>query len=332
MRTRLCDLLGIQYPIIQAGMGVFTDARLVAAVADAGGLGCLGTGGRPPDLLRPEIDRIRAQTSRPFAVNFVVPDLNAESFAAALAARVPIITFALGDPRDLVQQAHDAGALVIHQVHTVAQAEQAAARGVDVLVAQGGEAGGFGQSVATLPLAPQVVDAVRPLPVVAAGGIADGRGLAAALVLGAVGVQLGTRFLASVEAPVADAWKQSIVGARSEDAEKFAFWYELMPTPGPTGYGTVPRALRTPFQEQWAQRRTEAGAQGKVQQGEMLRALAQGRFHEYVPFAGQTVGAIREVLPVAQIIQQLVVEAATALGQARHMAELASERTPGYVR
>lgn len=315
MWTPLCDLLGIEYPIIQAGMGPFTAADLVAAVSNAGGLGSLGASQRSPDQLREEIARIRAQTDRPYAVNFLVSDFNEESFMITLAAGAPIVSFALGDPGNLVQRAHDAGAKVIHQVHTVAQAAQAAERGVDVLIAQGGEAGGFGQYVAALPLIPQVVDAVGPLPVVAAGGIADGRGVAAALVLGAVGVNLGTRFLASVEAPIAAEWKQAIVAGRSEEAAKVEFWNDIMPRPGLPGYGTVPRAMRTPFQEQWAERRPDARAQAEAIRTEMLPALMAGRFHEYVPFAGQTVGLIREILPVVEIMRRLVEEATVALQQ-----------------
>src|SRR5436309_2626363 len=248
MRTRLCELLGIEYPIIQAGMGIVHPAHaLVAAVSNAGALGSLGAALRSPSELREQIALIRERTTRPFAVNFVVSDFKEETFAAALDARPAVISLALGDPGDLVRRAHAAGALVVHQIHTVAQAVQAAGRGVDAVIAQGGEAGGFGQFVSTLPLIPQVVDAVRPLPVVAAGGIGDGRGIAAALLLGAAGVNMGTRFLASVEAPIAEGWKKLIIAAQSEDAIKVELWNDISRSPmGRAGYGTVPRALRTP--------------------------------------------------------------------------------------
>jgi len=316
VRTRLCDLFGIEYPIIQAGMGPFTAADLVVAVSRAGGLGSLGGASRPTADLREQVARIRAATDRPFAVNFLVSDMNEESFAAALDARVPILSLALGDPGEYVKRAHDAGALVMHQVHTVAQAAQAAERGVDVIIAQGEEAGGFGQYVAALPLIPQVVDAVRPLPVVAAGGIADGRGVAAALVLGAVGVNVGTRFLASVEAPIGDGWKQAIIAARSEDVVKVDVANDILPGPGTRGYGAVPRAVRTPFSDWWAERRTEAAERSAELRDEVFAALRSGRFHEYLPFAGQSAGLIHDVLPAGQIVRLLVEQAEAALHEA----------------
>src|SRR2546425_212452 len=210
MRTRLCELLGIEYPIIQAGMGIVHPAHaLVAAVSNAGALGSLGAALRSPSELREQI-----------------------------------------------------------------------------------------------PLIPQVVDAVRPLPVVAAGGIGDGRGIAAALLLGAAGVNMGTRFLASVEAPIAEGWKKLIIAAQSEDAIKVELWNDISRSPmGRAGYGTVPRALRTPFHDQWAQRRAEAVQKVEELRGEIQAAVAEGRFHEYMPFAGQSAGLIHEVLPVREIIR-----------------------------
>ncbi|MBI3325685.1 MAG: nitronate monooxygenase [Nitrospinae bacterium] len=220
LRTHLCDLLGIEFPIIQAGMSRFTSAELVAAVSNAGGLGSLGCDLRPVADLTKQLALTRELTSRPFAVNHLLLTLNEEAFSLTLQARPPIISLAGGDPGDLVKRAHDVGIRVMQQVHTVQQARQAAERGVDVMIAQGGEAGGHGGTVATFALLPQVVDAVSPIPVVAAGGIADGRGLAAALVLGAQGINIGTRFLASVEAPISQGWKKCIVEANSEDAVK----------------------------------------------------------------------------------------------------------------
>jgi nitronate monooxygenase/enoyl-[acyl-carrier protein] reductase II len=250
-----------------------------------------------------------------------VPTLNEEAFAFTLEARPPIISLALGDPGNLVKRAHDAGILVIQQVHTVRQAHQAAERGVDVIIAQGSEAGGFGGTVGALALIPQVVAAVRPIPVVAAGGIADGCGLAAALVLGAQGINVGTRFLASVEAPISEGWKQAILAAESEDAVKVDVWNDIIPLPGRGGYGTIPRALRTPFIAEWQQRRDEAKREAERLQGEVMAALQGGRFHELVPFAGQTVGAIRDILPAGEIVRQIMTEAEEALKQATRLLE-----------
>src|SRR2546427_12532388 len=148
VRTRLCELLGIEHPIIQAGMGIVHPAyALVAAVSNAGGLGSLGATGRSPSELREQIALIRERTSRPFAVNFLVSNCDEETLAAALEARPAVISFALGDPGDLVRRAHAPGALVVHQVHTVAQAIQASGRGVDVVIAQGVGVGGVGRVV-----------------------------------------------------------------------------------------------------------------------------------------------------------------------------------------
>src|SRR6266498_4435 len=220
LRTLLCDLLGIEYPIIQASLGPWSSVDLAAAVSNAGGLGSLGTAMLSAGKLKRDLARMRDLTDLPFVINHTARPFDEELFALTLAARPPIISYALGDPGELVARAHAAGILFMQQVHSVRQAVQAAERGVDVIIAQGSEAGGFGGVVGTMALAPQVVDAVSPLPVVVAGGIADGRGLAAALLLGAQGVNIGTRFLASTEAAIGDDWKLAILTAQSEEAIK----------------------------------------------------------------------------------------------------------------
>ncbi len=313
MRTRLCELLGIEFPIIQAGMSIFTSAELVAAVSNAGGLGSLGCWRRPLDDLARQLSLIRERTRRPFAVNHVVPALDEAAFAVTLATRPAVISLALGDPGHLVQRAHDAGILVVQQVTTVAQARQAAERGVDAIIAQGGEGGGFVGPVAALALIPQVVDAVRPLPVVAAGGIADGRGLAAALVLGAEGINVGTRFLASEEAPISLAWKRMIVDAAAEDAVRVEVLNDIDPMPGSYGYGTVARSLRTHFIDTWQERRDEAKHQAEHLRRELLAATQQGRVHELLPAAGQSAGLIRDIIPAGEIVRRIVEEARLAL-------------------
>ncbi|MCZ6876164.1 MAG: nitronate monooxygenase family protein [bacterium] len=316
LRTPLCDLLGIEVPIIQAGMSRFTSAELVAAVSNAGGLGSLGCDLRPVDDLTRQLARIRELTDRPFAINHLLLTLDDEAFARTLEARPPVVSLAGADPGELVQRAHDAGARVIQQVHTVQQACQAAERGVDVIIAQGTEAGGHGGTVATLALIPQVVDAVRPIPVVAAGGIADGRGLAAALILGADGINIGTRFLASVEAPISQGWKQMIVEANSEDAVKVEVWNDINPPPRSGGYGTVLRAIRTSFIDEWQQRRDEAKRDAERLRGEVLAAMQQGRLHELLPVAGQSAGLIRDIVPAGDIVRSIVAEAQETLKRA----------------
>lgn len=315
IRTPLCDLLGIEHPIILAAMGSATSAAFAAAASNAGGLGSIATLGRTTEAILADLAAIRGQTDHPFAVNHVPQTLDETAFAATLALRPAVISFALGDPGDLVQRAHDVGAKVMLQVTTVAQAVQAAERGVDIVIAQGGEAGGYGGVVGTFPLLPQVVDAVAPIPVVAAGGIYDGRGLAAALVLGAVGANIGTRFLASAEAPIEAGWRDAILAAKSEDAIKADALNAVRPLPGTAGYGTVLRSLRTPFLDQWNTRLEEASAQ-RDRLGEEIGALIQsGRRVEFLATAGQSAGAIDNVLPVTEIIARLIAEAESALAR-----------------
>jgi enoyl-[acyl-carrier protein] reductase II len=319
LRTPLCDLLGIEYPIIQGPIGPWSTAELVAAVSKAGGLGSVGTTLQSAEDVRKQIVRVRELTDRPFAVNFTARPFNEEAFALTLEARPRIVSFALGEPGELVEQAHDAGILFMQQVPTVQQGQRAAERGVDIIIAQGSEAGGFGGTVSTLALLPQVVRAVSPIPIVAAGGIADGRGMAAALLLGAQGVNIGTRFLASEEAGIANDWKQRIVEARSEEAVKVEFADYMFPPPGPGGYETKPRVLRTAFVEEWNRRPSEAAREAERLSSELMAAVQQGRVHELVPFTGQTAGMIQEVLPVEEIVRRMLTEAEEALRTATNL-------------
>src|SRR5277367_1745080 len=251
LRTPLCDVLGIDVPIILAAMGSASSAEFAAAASNEGALGIIGSLFRTSAAIKRDIDVVKGLTNRNFAVNHIPPMLDADAFRHTLVARPAVISFALGDPGDFVRQAHGVGSKVVVQVTTVAQAIEAAERGADVIIAQGGEAGGYGGIISTMALVPQVVDAVSPVPVVAAGGIYDGRGIAAAFMLGAVGVNMGTRFLASKEAPIDDAWKQAIIEAHSEDAVKVEVLNDIIPGVGTVGYGTVGRTLRTPFFDEW---------------------------------------------------------------------------------
>ena len=168
-------------------------------------------------------------------------------------------------------------------------------------------------------LVPQVVDAVSPIPVVAAGGIADGRGFAAALVLGATGVNVGTRFLASEEASIDDAWKRALLDARPEDAMKAEVWDAIFPKPAGGAFDVVPRSLRTEFIERWQQRPDEAASETEALGDEIMAAVRDNRMEEYVPFTGQVVGLIHDVRPAARIVQDLVQEAEEILGRAATM-------------
>jgi nitronate monooxygenase/enoyl-[acyl-carrier protein] reductase II len=316
LRTPLCRLLGIEHPIIQAAIAPYTTPELVAAVSNAGGLGSVTTAMRPLATIRQEIERTQELTGRPFAINFTLTTFDAEAFELALAARPAVISLALGDPGELVGRIHAAGALVMQQVHTATQARQVAARGVDIIIAQGTEAGGFTGVVSALALIPQVVDAAGDIPVVAAGGIGDGRGLAAAMVLGAQGANVGTRFLASFEAGAGEPWKQMIVAAESESAVRVTEWYEVFPRTQGDVYDTAPRALRTPFLDGWQQRSEDARRDAERIQGEIIGGLRAGRLHDYVPFTGQSAGIIGDILPAAEIVRRLVAEAEAALGSA----------------
>jgi enoyl-[acyl-carrier protein] reductase II len=315
LRTPVCDLLGIEVPVMQAAIWPATSPELVAAVSEAGGLGSVGSVFESAESIQGQIARVREMTQRPFAVNHVVPLLDEEAFDTTLEAKPAVISLALGDPAGLLERAHAAGAKVIHQVHTVEQAKRVADLGVDVIIAQGSEAGGQGMAlgVGAMALVPQVADAVDPIPVLAAGGVADGKGLAAALVLGAQGANVGTRFLASHEASADEGWKQSILEAESEDAVRFEAWKDIFPPAGGGAYETVPRVMRTSFVEEWQRHPEEARREAERLRGELMSVVRERKPHELVPFTGQTAGMIHDVLPAGEIVREMVSEAEQAL-------------------
>jgi enoyl-[acyl-carrier protein] reductase II len=297
-------------------MSVFTSPTLAAAVSDAGALGSLGAWNRPTDELRRDLAELRDLTEHPYAVNHVVPDLDADGFAATLEHAPAVISFALDDAGDLIQRAHDAGSVVMHQITTVKQAQLATEHGADIIVAQGGEAGGYGGIVSTMSLVPQVVDAVRPVPVVAAGGIGDGRGIAAAVVLGAAGVNLGSRFLASVESPVGERWKKALITYPSEDWIQAEFINALNPNPGTVGYGTRVRLLRTEFVERWEGRAAELDADATPALAELAEAVAAGNREALLIVGGQSAGLLEHVESAGAIVRALVAETRDALAEA----------------
>jgi enoyl-[acyl-carrier protein] reductase II len=319
LRTPFCELFEIEAPILQAPIWPATSAELVAAVSEAGGLGSIAAVNGSADHVRAQIERVRELTDRPFVVNHVVPRLDEDAFEVTLAARPAGISFALGDPGGLVERARAIGAKVIHQVHTAAQAREAAEHGVDVVIAQGSEAGGQGMAagVSALALAPQVIDAVAPIPVLVAGGVADGRGLAASLALGAAGANVGTRFLASKEAGASEAWKGRILEIESEETVRFEAWSAIMPAG--SGYDVVPRVIRTEFVARWEGQPDEARKRADELSGEILGSVREGRQHEVTPFTGQTAGLIHELLPAAEIVRRMVSEAEQALAAAQEL-------------
>src|SRR3954463_1901284 len=218
MKTALTELLGIDAPIVLAPMGGAVTPEFAAAVSNAGGVGMLPLSWNSPEEVSDTVTEMKALTDAPFGINLIREWDQRERLTSALQAGAPVISLFWGDPEELVREAHDGGALVFVTVPSTQEAKRAAAAGADVIVAQGWEAGGHVRgTVTTLALVPRVVDAVPPVPVVAAGGIADGRGLAAVLALGAAGAGVGPRFLGAREASIHDAYRQRLLEATEGD-------------------------------------------------------------------------------------------------------------------
>jgi enoyl-[acyl-carrier protein] reductase II len=309
IRTVLCTLLGIDHPILQGGMAWAAGPELAAAVSNAGGLGIVGAGDAPPEEVRRALRRTRALTDRPFGAN--VPLFTARSEEALqvfVDEGVSVATVGGGNAGPYVGALQQAGIRVIPVVASVALARRMARYGVDALIAEGMESGGHIGDVATLPLVPQIVDAVD-VPVIAAGGIADGRGLAAALMLGACGVQMGTRFIATAECPAHARYKEKIV--RAHDRATMV-----------TGasFGHPVRTIRGPFV-----RRFEALERSGCSEEEFLaygsgtlrRAIVDGDIESGSVMAGQSAGLVRDVPSVAELIPRIVAEAEAALRSVR---------------
>jgi NAD(P)H-dependent flavin oxidoreductase YrpB (nitropropane dioxygenase family) len=311
LHTRICGLLGIAHPIILGGMGGgATAAPLVAAVSNAGGLGIVGLSGLSAASVSEQIAEIRASTDKPFGVNFLLFLIQEASLTAALETRPPVVSFAWARPdqdlRPYVQRVHDAGSLAIYMAAEVPEARRAAEAGVDVVVAQGTEGGGHVGWMASIALVPMVARAVAPLPVLAAGGIADGRGLAAALALGAEGVLLGTRFLATAESPLHPNFKQAIVRSDGHDTI-------LTEIPdiaaGIVWPGAMARTLRNRFVEQWAGREWALRQNARLAGAAVQAARLAGDADHATLLIGQDAGLIDSVVPAAEVIQRMVAEA-----------------------
>jgi nitronate monooxygenase len=307
--TALCTLLGIEHPILNAPMGGTATATLAAAVSAAGGFGMIGgTAAGGPGWLRDQIRAAKARTTRPFGVGFIssfpgVGDL----VQVALDERVAAINHSFADPTPYVAAAHAAGVKVFAQVQTVAQAIRAANAGVDVLIAQGTEAGGHTGGIGTLALVPAVVDVAGAIPVVAAGGIADGRGLAAALMLGAAGAWLGTRFVASQEWG-GQPWEQAAVVAATADDTVRTSVYDLVRA-APFPEGIADRMLRNAFVDTWQGREGELLAQREILRQQLAEAARRGDAAMVDISAGVGAGLVRAVEPAGTIVRRIVGEA-----------------------
>jgi NAD(P)H-dependent flavin oxidoreductase YrpB (nitropropane dioxygenase family) len=310
IHTRICDLLGIAHPIVLGGMGSATTAPLVAAVSNAGAFGTLGTSAFDAATLEGEIAAIQERTDKPFGVNHLLFQIQEEMFNVTLRARPTVAAFAWArrdqNLRNYFQRAHDAGCKVMHMAGEVPEALRAAEAGADVIVAQGTEAGGHVGWMASLPLVPMMVKAVAPLPVLCAGGIGDGRGLAAALALGAEGVLLGTRFMATPEAPIHPNFKQAIVKSDGHDTVLTEIPDLASQRVWP---GAMSRAQRNAFVERWAGREW-AIRQNATEIGKQLAAArAAGDVDNASLSFGQDAGLIDSIKSVKEVVQDIVTEA-----------------------
>jgi NAD(P)H-dependent flavin oxidoreductase YrpB (nitropropane dioxygenase family) len=306
LHTPLCHLLRIAIPILQAGMSRYTTPELVAAVSNAGGLGIIGGFGRTPDELRREIHAVRELTDRPFGVNHVVCQLDHAAVQVTLAQRVPVLSLAWGRAIELTYQAHEAGLKVVHMVTTPEEAGLVASDGADVIVAQGTEGGGHVGSMSTLPLVPLVVDVVGGVPVVAAGGIADGRGVAAAIMLGAQGALLGTRVLATPEARGKGHSKDVILNALGSQTVASRFYDDVL---GQIWPGAIVRTIKHPLLEEWEGRPEEWTLAADQLRPSLEAAVAAGD----LVLAGESSGLVHDIVAAGELVTRIADEAEALL-------------------
>ena len=317
LRTRLRELFGIEHPILLGPMGQATGADLAAAVSNAGGLGMIGCAGRSPEWIAETTRALREKTDRPFGLNLLLFDIEKVALEAVLDARPPVFSTAWAWPdldlRDCFSRAHERGARVVHMVSGVPEARRAVEAGADAIIAQGTEGGGHVGLMGTMALVPQVVAAVAPVPVIAAGGIATGEGLAAALVLGAEGALIGTRFIATPECPLADGFKEAVLASDGHDTI-------LTEIPdiarGRVWPGAYSRVVRNRLVETWAGREGELRARRSEVGAAMVAAFKAGDASLAPLFIGQDAGLIDSILPAAEIVHRLVADAEAALERA----------------
>lgn len=311
LRTPLCDLLHVEHPILLAGMGGVSYAPLAAAVSNAGGYGVLGMAGTSPDFIRRQMRQVRALTDKPFGVDLLAatPDALTASVEVIIEEGASAFVAGLGVPSPIIDRLRAAGLKVMVVCGTVRHARKAQDAGCDAVICQGGEGGGHTGLVGTLPLVAQAVEAVD-IPVIAAGGLHDGRGLAAALALGAQGVWMGTRFIASVEAHAGEVYRQAVLAARDEDTVRTRCYS-----------GKPMRVRANPYVDDWETRAGEIQpfplqAMASVQAGVLggIGGQTEGLDPDRSCLAmGQSAGGIREVRPAAEIVASLMAEAETAI-------------------
>lgn len=307
LRTVLCDLLGIDYPILQGGMAWAGTGELAGAVSAAGGLGIIGAANFPPETVAEEIAKVRRLTERPFGVNIMLMSPYVEEIVAlVIKEKVPVVTTGGGNPGKYISRLKEAGIKVIPVVSSVALARRLARSGVDAFIAEGMESGGHIGDVATMPLVPQVVDAVAE-PVIAAGGFADGRGLVAALALGAVGIQMGTRFVCSTECTAHPRVKERIIQAKDRDT---------VVTGALTGHPV--RVLKNKLARQYEQMEKQGASVEEIAAlgvGKLRAAIVEGDVEYGSVMAGQSSALINDIRPVGEIIRGIMQEAEAILAR-----------------
>ena len=308
LKTPLCDLLGIEKPVFQGGMAWIADASLAAAVSEAGGLGIIAAMNANADWLRDQIHELRRRTDKPFGVNVMLMSPFADEVAqVVIDEKVPVVVTGAGNPRKYMPVWIEAGVKVVPVVASVALAKLVARAGATAVVAEGTESGGHIGELTTMVLVPQVVDAVD-IPVLAAGGIADGRGVAAAFMLGAQGVQVGTRFLVADECTVAEPYKELVLKAKDISTRA---------TGRSTGHPV--RALKTRFTNEYAKLEAEGADPDKLAEfgtGALRRAAKDGDVERGSFLCGQVAGMVRERQSAADIVDDLVSDGEKVLGKA----------------
>lgn len=301
MKTKVTELLQIEYPIIQGGMAWVAEHQLAAAVSQAGGLGLIGAASAPPEVVREEIRKAKALTDKPFGVNVMLMNPNAEEVAKIVIEEgVKVVTTGAGNPAKFMAAWKEAGVKVIPVVASVAMAKMMERAGADAVVAEGTESGGHIGSATTMTLVPQVVDAVN-IPVIAAGGIADGRGFAAARMLGAQAVQMGTRFVVAKESIVHPAYKEKVIKARDIDSEV---------TGRSTGHPV--RQIRNQMTKEYLKLEKEGASLDELELltlGSLRKAVIDGDTVNGTLMAGQIAGLVKKEQTCEEILKEIMQEA-----------------------